>query len=224
MDGVLIDSEPIWREVERKVFARVGITPTEEDFVRLMGVRIDQAVEHWYQQHPWESPSRQDVVAAVVDGVAAAIEDGGALIDGAVEAVDRFAGMGLRLALATSSSYRLVRAVLTVGGLTDRFEVIHSAEEEELGKPHPAVYLSTARKLGVGPERCLAVEDSVSGVRAAKAAGMVCVAVTRDPPDGSFGEADALLNSIRDLDERVWTLSGARPARGQAGAGPTAPP
>jgi mannitol-1-/sugar-/sorbitol-6-/2-deoxyglucose-6-phosphatase len=211
MDGVLIDSEPIWHEVQREIFARVGITLTDEDLIRTMGVRIDQMVEEWYLRQPWESPTREEIAGAVVDGVATAIEERGAMVDGAVEAIERFGDLGLRLALATSSSYRLIRAVLAVGGLSDRFEVVHSAEEEERGKPDPAVYLTTARKLGIAPERCLAVEDSVSGVRSAKAAGMVCVAIPEDRSDGRFGEADAALDSIRELDERVWALTKTTP-------------
>lgn len=214
MDGVLIDSEPMWREVEREVFARVGIALTDAMLVETMGVRIDQVVEHWHRRHPWAAPPREEIAHAVIDGVVAAIEERGALIDGARDAVDRFASGGLRLALASSSSYRLIEAVLTVGGLRDRFEVVHSAEEEERGKPDPAVYLTTARKLRIAPERCLAVEDSVSGVRAAKDAGMVCVAIPEAivADEGRFAAADAILGSIRELDERVWSLTGTIPA------------
>ena len=103
---------------------------------------------------------------------------------------------------------KLIRSVLSVGGLGGRFEVVHSAEEEERGKPHPAVYLSTARKLGIHPYRCLAIEDSINGVRSAKAAGMVCVAVPEArPPRGSFGGADLVLDSLAEIDETVWAAT-----------------
>ena len=213
MDGVLIDSEPLWREVEREVFAGVGVHLTDEQMVETMGVRIDQVVEHWYRRHPWDGPGRDEVAEAVVAGMERAIRERAALHEGAVEAVDRMARAGVRLALASSSPARLIRAVLAIEGLADRFEVAHSAEDEPRGKPDPAVYLTTAAKLGVAPDRCLAIEDSVSGVRAAKAAGMVCVAIPEvSAPRHAFDDADLVLGSIADLDDRVWEATGTRPA------------
>jgi len=108
----------------------------------------------------------------------------------------------------------LIRAVLDVSGLGDRFEVLHSAEGEASGKPDPAVHLTAARKLGVRPEWCLAVEDSPSGVRAAKAAGMLCVAVPdRPPPDGQFHGADFVLASLRDVGDSLWEALDGEPVR-----------
>lgn len=212
MDGVLIDSEPIWRTVERDVFARVGIELTDEDLFPTMGVRIADVVDRWHRRHPWSDPSRQRVAAEIVDGVAHAIEQGGAVHDGAVRAVDYVRGLGLRLALASSSPMPLIEAVLSIGDLTDRFDVVLSAEDEAHGKPHPAVYLSAARRLGVAPERCLAVEDSINGVRSAKAAGMVCVAVTVAGGDHDvFADADLVLGSLDELDDRIWEGTGTVP-------------
>lgn len=212
MDGVLIDSEPIWRAVEREIFARVGIRVTDRDLEETMGVRIEEVVALWHRRHPWTDPSPQEVAEAIVEGVARAVEDEGVLIDGAEKAVDYFTGLGLRVALASSSPMRLIRAVLSRSGLGDRFEVVHSAEEEERGKPDPAVYLSTARKLGVTPDRSLAVEDSVAGVRSAKAAGMVCIAVS-DPVIGAgeLADADLVLGALAEIDDRIWDATGTAP-------------
>ncbi len=107
---------------------------------------------------------------------------------------------------------RLIRAVLSLGGLADRFEVVLTAEDEEQGKPDPAVYRSAALALRVAPERCLAVEDSINGVRSAKAAGMVCVAVPVSGVTDGFEEADLVLGTIAEFDERVWTGTGTIPA------------
>jgi beta-phosphoglucomutase-like phosphatase (HAD superfamily) len=102
--------------------------------------------------------------------------------------------------------------VLSLDGLAARFDVVVSGEDEDLGKPDPAVYLSAARRLEVPPERCLAVEDSINGVRAAKAAGMLCVAVPAVGGDDDIGtEADLVLGSIGELDDRVWARLGAVP-------------
>jgi mannitol-1-/sugar-/sorbitol-6-/2-deoxyglucose-6-phosphatase len=221
MDGVLVDSEPIWRAVEREVFARVGIDVTDEDLMATMGVRVADVVERWHGRRPWDRPSREEVAEAIVDGVARSIERNGALNEEAVRALDYVAGLGLRLALASSSPMPLIRAVLSLGDVSHRFQAVLSAEEEEHGKPDPAVYLSAARALGVGPERCLAVEDSINGVRSAKAAGMVCVAVpAASAPDG-FLEADLVLGSMAEFDGRIWASTGTIPAPVSFGSGST---
>jgi len=212
MDGVLVDSEPIWRAVEREVFAGVGIEVTDEDLFETMGVRVADVVERWHRRKPWDRPSREEVARSIVERVAHAIEREGAFNREATPAIDYVDGLGLRLALASSSPMRLIQKVLSIGGLVDRFEVVLSAEDEERGKPDPAVYLSAARKLGVQPERCLAVEDSINGVRSAKAAGMVCVAVPVSGVTDGFEGADLVLGSIAEFDDRIWASTGTVPA------------
>jgi mannitol-1-/sugar-/sorbitol-6-/2-deoxyglucose-6-phosphatase len=213
MDGVLVDSEPIWRAVERDVFGGlVGVEVTDEDLFETMGVRVGDVVARWHRRFPWDEPSREDVARSIVDRVAEAIEREGAFHEEAIQAIDYVDALGLRLALASSSPMRLIRAVLSIGGLDDRFEVVLSAEDEERGKPDPAVYLSAARELGVPPERCLAVEDSINGVRSAKDAGMVCVAVPVSGVTDGFAGADLVLGSIEEFDDRVWAGTGTVPA------------
>ena len=214
MDGVLVDSEPIWREVEREVFGGLGIEVADEDLFETMGVRVADVVERWHRRSPWDEPSREEVARSIVDGVVEAIERRGAVNRAAIRAIDYVEGLGLRLALASSSPMRLIRSVLSLGGLADRFEAVLSAEDEERGKPDPAVYLSAARELGVLPERCLAVEDSINGVRSAKAAGMVCVAVPVSGVSDGFEGADLVLGSIAELDDRIWASTGTVPAAG----------
>jgi HAD superfamily hydrolase (TIGR01509 family) len=212
MDGVLVDSEPIWRAVERQVFAGVGIEVTEEDLKATMGVRVADVVDRWHRRHPWDRPSRREVTERIVEEVSRAIERNGALNAGAQRAVDHVAGLGLRLALASSSPMPLIRAVLSMGGLADRFDAVLSAEDEARGKPDPAVYRSAARALGVAADRCLAVEDSPNGVRAAKAAGMVVVGVSADPlEDDPAAGADLVLASLEEFDERIWAGTGTVP-------------
>jgi mannitol-1-/sugar-/sorbitol-6-/2-deoxyglucose-6-phosphatase len=214
MDGVLIDSEPIWRAVERDVFAGVGIELTDEDLFPTMGVRIADVVDRWHRRHPWPEPSREAIAEAIVEGVVRAIRERGTLLEGATAAVDHVRGLGLRVALASSSPMPLIQAVLSLDGLAERFDAVVSGEDEELGKPDPAVYLSAARRLDVRPERCLAVEDAINGVRAAKAAGMLCVAVPAvGADDGIAAEADLVLGSIADLGDGIWAQVGAVPER-----------
>src|SRR5919106_3535814 len=204
MDGVLLDSEPTWRAVEREVFARLGIEVTEEDLKRTMGIRVADVVAGWYRRHPWEGPSPEEVVEEIVGRVANAILREGRLNEGAVEAIDYLRGLGLRLALASSSPIRLIRAVLSMGGLEDRSDVVLTAEDEAHGKPNPAVYLRAAERLGVPPGRCLAIEDSLAGIRAAKAAGMVSIAVPElSAEEAREAGADLVLDSLKEIDDRI---------------------
>ena len=206
MDGVLIDSEPFWQESEMDAFARVGVKLTREMCMQTMGLRVDEVVEYWRRRHAWEGVSSGELEEAIIGGVAERILSKGLAKEGARRALDFFRSRGVKLALASSSSYRLIRAVTERFGLSDKFDCVYSAEDEEYGKPHPGVYLTTARRLGVSPSACLAVEDSFNGVLAAKAARMKCIAVPEEGAmrDPRFCIADVVLGSLEEIDEEVW--------------------
>jgi sugar-phosphatase len=201
MDGVLIDSEPIWQDVEIDVLGRLGVPLTREMCTQTMGFRVGEAMAHWYERHPWDGPSVDEVADQVIAGVVAAIGERGEPMPGVSEAIAFLQHAGLRLAIASSSYYRVIDAVLKRCGLTDAFEVVHSAEHEARGKPDPAVYLTAATKLGVPPAACVAIEDSPNGVVSATRAGMTCVAipVTSVAADPRFADADVLLTSLAEL-------------------------
>jgi HAD superfamily hydrolase (TIGR01509 family) len=200
MDGVLVDSEPLWQDAEIEVFAGVGVALTNELCRQTMGLRIDEAVDHWHRRFGWTWPAPAVVAAEVVRRVSELIAERGEPLPGVDAAVAACRHAGLRLALASSSPRPLIEAVLAKLGLAGTFEVVHSADDEPFGKPHPGIYLTTAARLGVAPTACLAIEDSVNGVIAAKAARMACVAVPLDLDDPRFGIADLVLPSLADLD------------------------
>ena len=177
MDGVLLDSEPLWQDAEMEVFATVGITLDRERCRETMGLRSDELVAFRHAREPWTSPSEAEVERQLLATVTRLITARAAPQPGLDRVLAILAARDVRLALASSSPYALIAAVLERLGLTECFTCIHSAEEEPYGKPHPGVYLSAARKLGVAPEECCAIEDSLNGVLAAKAARMTCVAV-----------------------------------------------
>lgn len=208
MDGLLIDSEPLWRLAEQRIFGSVGVKLTDADCETTTGMRIDAVVEHWWQKRPWAGPTRAEVEATILDEVERLIAARGAAMPGVDLALEIFAGSGYRLGLASSSPRRLIDAVLESLGLEGCFEVVCSAVDEERGKPAPAVYLTAARHLGVEPGRCIALEDSVSGLRSAQAAGMHTIAVPERPPEpGSpLLEADLVLESLLDLDDHAAEL------------------
>jgi beta-phosphoglucomutase-like phosphatase (HAD superfamily) len=212
MDGVLIDSEPIWQDVETELLGALGVPITRERCKETMGFRVEEAVAHWFGLHPWKGPTVHQVTEQVVDGVIAAIGRRGVAKDGVHQVLALLAGLDVRLAIASSSYYRVIDAVIARLELNGRFEVVHSAEDEERGKPDPAVYLTAAAKLAVAPDRCLAIEDSPNGVVAAKAAGMVCVAVPEPgmADDPRMSQADLVLSSLQDLDADRWAAVAGR--------------
>lgn len=194
MDGVLVDSEPLWQIAEIESFARVGVVLTNAECLQTIGLRIDEVVAYWRARKPWSGES--DLAEVIVARVITLIGERAVAKPGVEKALAACERRGLRVALCSSSARRIIDAVLLRLGIAHRFAVIHSAEHERFGKPHPAVYESTARLLGVDPEECVAIEDSPNGVRSAVAAGMRCIAVPeRDDP------VFAGLTVLRSLDE-----------------------
>ena len=210
MDGVLLDSEPFWQDAEIDLFADVGIRLTRADGQATMGMRIEEVVAFRHSESPWpiEGPgavSLADLAHSITDRVIDLIVERAVALPGVHEALDAIAAAGFRLALATSSPYRYIDAVVAVLGIQGRFEVLHSAEDEARGKPDPAVFVTAAAKLGVEPTTCVAIEDSPNGVRAALGAGMACIAI---PEAGhrnheAFSQADLVLGSLADLDVSI---------------------
>lgn len=206
MDGILIDSEPFWRQAEIEVFGAVGIHLTEEQCVETMGLRIDEVVL-------FRAPEYQDKPAlaeAIVTRVEELVRERGVPLPGSREVLEWIREEGIPCGLATSSSYRLLESTLAALGLREFFSVVHSAQDEIYGKPHPAVYLQAAEKLGVLPTECFAIEDSVNGVLAAKAARMGVVAIPEAPyrKDPRFAIADLQLESLlefKELLQQRWT-------------------
>jgi sugar-phosphatase len=214
MDGLLIDSEPLWQEAEIEVFARVGIALDRELCLRTRGRKIDEVVDYWYARRPWRTPSRRALRDAVVERVGGLVRERGRAKPGVEHALDFFGARGLPLAIASSSPHQLIEAVLAKLGIGARFRARHSGEDEVRGKPDPAIFLGAARKLGVPAGRCLAFEDSPSGVLSAKAAGMRCVAVPdragvapeRLPAEraGLAARADLVIDSLLEFGEAHW--------------------
>ncbi len=181
LDGVLVDSEPVWEEVRRAFVAEHGGTWQPDTQSRLMGMSTGEWAAYLHELGVRLSPD--EIARGVVDRMAARYRDEVPLMPGAVEAVRRLAAERT-LGLASSSPRRLIDVVLDAAGLTDCFAATVSTEEVERGKPAPDGYLEAARRMGVDPGGCVAVEDSSNGLRSAYAAGMRVIAVPhpRYPP------------------------------------------
>ncbi len=204
MDGLLVESESRWRQAEQEVCRDLGLSLTEDDFDRTMGVRMREVAKLWFQWEPWAGPSTDEVARRVIDRVTELCQ-GVEALPGVPEAIELLVSAGCRLALCSSSDLVMIEAILASLGLRDRFEVVYSAENDAFGKPHPMPYLETASLLGVEPRRCIALEDSVAGTISAKAAGMRVIAVPDPQSRGGaqFGVADVVLESLAQLDDHV---------------------
>lgn len=212
LDGLLIDSEPFWRQAEIEVFGSAGVTLTDEECGLTAGLRTQLVVEHWLERRPWDTTLHPpaELAARINQRVVALIGDRGVAKDGVAHALDFVRDRGLRVGLASSSTVPVIEAALARLGIADAFEVVHSADFERRSKPAPDVYLGAARRLGAHPERCLALEDSHPGAEAAKAAGMLCIRVPEKP--GPVSVADLEIASLEDLDDAIWDVLAGRPA------------
>lgn len=205
MDGLLIDSEPLWRKAEIRCFHKVGIALTEDDCRKTMGYRLNEVVEYWYDQKPWDSLTKTELEKDILDTVIELVEKEGKPMPGVYEILQRFNNWGFALALASSSSLQLINAVLGKLGIERSFEVVKSAQNEVFGKPHPQVFIATALQLGISAHQCVVLEDSFHGVIAAKAAKMKVIAV----PDKEeinlpkFAAADRIVGQLEDINEEL---------------------
>lgn len=208
MDGLLIDSEPLWVRAEIEVFGEVGVVLGEEDCAKTKGLRVDDVIAYWYARHAWDTRAPKDVEDLLVTRVAELVAAEGVALRGVANAIAVAKQEGRKLALASSSPMKIIEAALGRLGLADAFAVVQSAETLPLGKPHPGIFLETARRLGVAPVECIVLEDSLTGVLAAKSARMACIAVPVDHPDHDprFAIADATIGSLDDVTPALLAL------------------
>ncbi len=170
-----------------------------------MGLRIDDAVLHWWRRSPWEGLSPPEVERLITSRVAELISGSGTPMPGALEAIALCHRLSLPVAVCSGSYAVVIEAALRRLGIESQVAVWHSAEWDPLGKPHPGAYLSTAAKLGVDPTRCLALEDSFHGAISAKAARMRVVVVPEPGAQASprWNFCDAILSSLTGFDEAL---------------------
>lgn len=204
MDGLLLDTENLWGISMNRVADRHRIAITPERFKETTGLRIYEVTEHWQRNYAWESAaSHGEVAEEILDDIIALSKEKGGVMRGVLPLLDLLERRGMKTGVATSSPTRMVQALVEHFGIAQRFHCITSADEVELGKPHPAVFLHCAKSLGSQPHECLVLEDSVNGAIAGKAARMKVIAVPDELhwDDPRFSIADKKLRSLEDLDE-----------------------
>ncbi|MDQ9156725.1 hexitol phosphatase HxpB [Citrobacter portucalensis] len=202
MDGLLVDSEPLWDQAELDVIASLGVDISRRhELPDTLGLRIDMVVDLWFAQQPWNGPSRQEVTERIITRAIALVEETKPLLPGVREAVTLCKSQGIKVGLASASPLHMLEKVLTMFDLRDDFDALASAEKLPYSKPHPQVYLDCAAKLGIDPLNCVALEDSVNGMIASKAARMrsIVVPAHENQGDPRFVLADVKLTSLTEL-------------------------
>jgi sugar-phosphatase len=198
MDGLLIDSEPLWQDAEIACFQEIGIPITRELCRATAGFRIDEVIGRWHRKFHWQEPSQDEMVRRVLERVTALIHARGRPLPGVEQVMRQLQAAGLPIAIASSSPPQLIEAVVDRLDLGRFLVLTHSGVLEKRGKPDPAVFLTTAARLGVEPEHCLVFEDAPAGVLAARRAGMHVIAVPSvfDRDDPGFEPADRVLERL----------------------------
>ncbi len=201
MDGVLIDSEPLWKIAMHEVFSSLGSKLNKQDFQRTVGLRLDEVVDFWHQHEGWTGASPREIEHSIVNRMCELIRQNPQPLIGVEETLSALSARKKKIGLATSSYEILVQTVMKELKISSFFDVTHSAEHEPYGKPHPAVYLTVAQKLNTVPQRCLVIEDSLNGIISAKAARMkvVCIPEKTHFPEPKLVLADYQFETMQDF-------------------------
>ncbi len=206
MDGLLVDSEPIWQEVAIDVFQAINVPLTVEICQQATGLGTTEFVKFMYQKFPWENKTLQSVGEEILKIAHHRIGTTAVEMPGATNLVRYFHSLGIPLAVASASPMDIIETVLIRLGIRPYFTLWHSALLEKRNKPYPDVYLGAAKLLGVDPSACLAFEDSGNGLRSALAAGMRTVAVPAayEFDDPKFDGATLKIRSLHSFDDNIF--------------------
>lgn len=202
MDGLLLDTEPLWGECMLQVAQRHGIPITWSQFKETTGLRIYEVTDHWAIHYPWQGSSPQEVAEEILDEIIAASKLRASALKGVERSLELLRDNKYKIGLASSSPMRMIMELVEHFQLTHYFDCITSADAVALGKPHPAVFLHCAAELGSKANQCLVFEDSVNGMIAAKAARMKVIVV---PDEHNFNNpgyslADRKLKSLEEFE------------------------
>lgn len=202
MDGLLIDSEPLWDQAELDIFASLGVDITRRhELPDTLGLRIDQTVRMWFEALPWNGPDQQEVTQYIIARALALVEETRPLLPGVEQALQLCQQQGLKIGLASASPLHMLERVLEMFDLRKYFDVLASAEALPYSKPHPQVYLDAAAKLGIDPLNCVTLEDSFNGMIATKAARMrsIVVPAADHRDDARWALANVILDDLTQL-------------------------
>ena len=199
MDGLLLDTETLWHAAETDLFARHGAEFTWDDKMAVIGTGYDFTSGYFADRLGVPRDRGPELVAEMLELMHARVRSAVDARPGAVELVGRLRGLhGVALGLASNSPRYLVDDALATAGMTDVFEVIVTSDDVERAKPAPDIYLLACERLGVAPSEAVALEDSASGIAAAKAAGLTVIGVPQYA-ETDASAADRVVDSLEDL-------------------------
>jgi len=196
MDGLLVDSEPLWYDVEVEMIESKGYTYTDDIRESMVGLRVDEFSQIIFENYPKVADSPQRVAEMVTHGMLSIPREQIKPRPGAHEIVRYVAEQNIPCAIASSSATLIIEHFVEMLGWQDLIAQRYSAEFMKRGKPAPDIYLHTAEQLGIDPAKCLALEDSRAGTQAALAAGMTCYTV----PDLSHSSA----SDFDDVNDNIY--------------------
>jgi len=202
MDGLLLDTEPLWGESMLDVAGKHKIPITRERFKETRGLRIYEVTDYWSTKYPWSGSTSLEVAEEILDDIISRSKEKGRVLPGVEKSLQLLKQNGFKIGLASSSPLRMIDDLVTHFGIKHYFDIITSADAVDMGKPHPAVFLHCANSLGSNPLECAVLEDSVNGMVAGIAARMKVIVVPDSIhfDDPRFSLADAKLKSLEDLD------------------------
>ena len=200
MDGVIIDSEKLWKQAENEVFSSLGVIVTDElsDLTKFM--TTSEVTKFWHDRFPWQNIESKVVEKMVVLRVIELIGKKECHINGVKPFIEKLRTYNYKIGLATNSPSEIIPVVLNKLDISHLFDAVCSADFVKKTKPEPAIYCETAKKLNVEPQNCIVFEDSNSGMLAAKTAGMTVIAFTNGKKDFDFDFADY---KIDEFDRQV---------------------
>lgn len=205
MDGLLIDSEPLWQEAGIEGLTPFNIQLSIEQYHSSTGLRTIEWVDHWFNHYGVDKTNATATIRAIEDKAIEKIFQSGKPMPGVEYILNFFLERKYKIGLASSSPMKLIDVVLKKLGIGDMLDAISSAGGLPFGKPHPQVFINCAEALGVAPYHCICFEDSFNGMIAAKAAKMKCVVVpfAEQYQSLKWGAADLKLASLVDFNQEM---------------------
>jgi HAD superfamily hydrolase (TIGR01509 family) len=201
MDGLLLDTETLWHRAEVELFRRHGGEFTWDDKMAVIGTSYDFTAEYFASRLGLPRERGDELVSEMISLMHDLVRQSVDARPGAVELVEGLRRLKVPLALASNSPRFLVDDALRTAGLADAFDAIVTSDDVDHAKPAPDIYLLACQRLGVEPSDAVALEDSPSGVAAAKAAGLTCIAVPQFT-ETDVSAADRVIDSLEELVER----------------------
>lgn len=203
MDGLLIDSEPLWNEAATEILSGYGIKLTPEQYATTTGLRTKEFIQHWFNHFKTPQQNIDSAENDIIEKVITLVLQKGKPMAGLSHIFNFFIERNFKIGLASSSPVKLIDVVVDLLQIRNHLHTITSAENLLYGKPHPEVYLNCAATLNTLPTECICFEDSYYGMIAAKAARMKCIVVpdSKTSKDSKWGAADLKLSSLLNFNE-----------------------